>query len=104
MRRKRQQFLQMTPDKEPLPPPPAPVPAAPEEDAPLSSVVTPKHEQPSQRMADIGRARFGGGPPGMMRRPFDPRLLEGPIIRSLFLLAFPIMGANILQIAYQIVD
>ncbi len=39
-----------------------------------------------------------------MRRPFDPRLLEGPIVRSLFLLAFPIMGANILQIAYQIVD
>ncbi len=45
-----------------------------------------------------------GGPPISMRRPFDPRLLEGPIIRSLFLLAIPIMGANILQIAYQIVD
>jgi len=35
---------------------------------------------------------------------FDTRLLEGPIIRSLFLLAFPIMGANILQIAYQLID
>jgi putative MATE family efflux protein len=40
---------------------------------------------------------FGG-------RAFDPRLLEGPIPRSLFLLAFPIMGGNILQIAYQLVD
>ena len=38
------------------------------------------------------------------RRAYDPRLLEGPIIRSLFLLALPIMGANILQIAYQMVD
>src|SRR5258707_11040029 len=37
-------------------------------------------------------------------RAFDPRLLEGPIPRSLFLLAFPIMGGNILQIAYQLVD
>jgi len=38
------------------------------------------------------------------RRAFDPRLLEGSIPRALFLLAFPIMGANILQVAYQIVD
>ncbi len=38
------------------------------------------------------------------RRAFDSRLLEGPIIRSLFLLAVPIMGANILQIAYQLID
>lgn len=38
------------------------------------------------------------------RRAFDPRLLEGPIIRSLFLLAIPIMGANVLQIAYQLID
>src|SRR5262249_20956206 len=38
------------------------------------------------------------------RRAFDPRLLEGSISRSLFLLAVPIMGANILQVAYQIVD
>jgi MATE family, multidrug efflux pump len=38
------------------------------------------------------------------RRAFDPRLLEGSIPRSLFLLAVPIMGANILQVAYQIVD
>jgi len=38
------------------------------------------------------------------RRPHDPRLLEGPIIRSLFLLAIPIMGGNLLQIAYQLID
>lgn len=38
------------------------------------------------------------------RRPYDPRLLEGPIIRSLFLLAVPIMGANVLQVAYQLID
>ena len=42
--------------------------------------------------------------PAQFRRAYDPRLLEGPIIRSLFLLALPIMGANILQIAYQMVD
>ena len=35
---------------------------------------------------------------------FDPRLLEGSIPRSLLLLAVPIMGANILQIAYQLID
>jgi putative MATE family efflux protein len=38
------------------------------------------------------------------RRPFDSRLLEGPIIRSLFLLAIPIMVSNVLQIAYQLID
>src|ERR1700744_2110988 len=38
------------------------------------------------------------------RRAFDPRLLEGPILRSLILLAVPIMGANILQVAYTLVD
>lgn len=38
------------------------------------------------------------------RRAFDPRLLEGSIARALFLLAVPIMGANILQVAYQVVD
>ena len=38
------------------------------------------------------------------RRAFDPRLLEGSITRSLFLLAIPIMGANILQVAYSLVD
>src|SRR5436190_5109883 len=38
------------------------------------------------------------------RRAFDPRLLEGSIVRSLFVLAVPIMGSNILQVAYQIVD
>jgi len=40
----------------------------------------------------------------MPRRQFDSRLLEGPIVTSLFLLAFPIMGANLLQIAYQLID
>jgi putative MATE family efflux protein len=68
--------------------------------------MTPDTDSPlapdAQRTADAG-PRPGGGPGGL-RRPFDPRLLEGPIIRSLFLLALPIMGANILQIAYQIVD
>lgn len=38
------------------------------------------------------------------RRAFDQRLLEGSIPRALFLLAAPIMGANILQVAYQVVD
>jgi putative MATE family efflux protein len=38
------------------------------------------------------------------RRAFDPRLLEGSISRALFLLAVPIMGANILQVAYQVID
>jgi putative MATE family efflux protein len=38
------------------------------------------------------------------RRGFDPRLTEGPILRSLLVLAVPIMGANILQIAYQLID
>ncbi|HWA89379.1 MAG TPA: MATE family efflux transporter [Rhizomicrobium sp.] len=38
------------------------------------------------------------------RRAFDPRLLEGSIPRALFLLAVPIMGANILMVAYQVVD
>src|SRR5690242_7821568 len=43
-------------------------------------------------------------PDSPQRRAFDPRLLEGSIVRSLFLLAIPITGANILQVAYQIVD
>src|ERR1700743_3712695 len=38
------------------------------------------------------------------RRQFDSRLLEGSIVRSLILLAAPIMGANILQVAYGLVD
>jgi putative MATE family efflux protein len=38
------------------------------------------------------------------RHSFDPRLLEGSIVTSLLLLAFPIMGANLLQIAYQLID
>lgn len=37
-------------------------------------------------------------------RAFDARLLEGPILKSLFLLAVPIMGANVLQIGYQLID
>ncbi len=61
--------------------------------------MTPDKQQPAgpQAFAPGGRPGFGG-------RAFDPRLLEGPIPRSLFLLAFPIMGGNILQIAYQLVD
>ena len=42
--------------------------------------------------------------PHHFRRAYDPRLLEGPIIRSLLLLALPIMGGNVLQIAYQMID
>jgi putative MATE family efflux protein len=42
--------------------------------------------------------------PPPSRRPYDPRLLEGPIVRSLFVLAIPIMGSNVLQIAYQLID
>ena len=38
------------------------------------------------------------------RSPFDSRLLEGPIVRSLFVLAIPIMLANLLQVAYQLID
>ncbi len=38
------------------------------------------------------------------RRAFDPRLLEGPIVRSLFLLAVPIMLSNVLQVAYGLID
>jgi len=42
--------------------------------------------------------------PPVRRHSYDPRLLEGPIVRSLVLLAVPIMGANILQVAYQLID
>ena len=38
------------------------------------------------------------------RSSFDPRLLEGPIVRSLFLLAVPIMLSNVLQVAYGLID
>ena len=59
--------------------------------------MTPDKDQPpagvTRRQAYAPRPGFGG-------RAFDPRLLEGPIPRSLFLLAIPIMGGNILQIAY----
>lgn len=94
---------QMTPDKESLAAPPAPASAAQNSAAPetAASAAAMAADGTATRRAEM--PRFGSGPPGM-RRPFDPRLLEGPIIRSLFLLAFPIMGANILQIAYQIVD
>jgi putative MATE family efflux protein len=51
--------------------------------------------------APATRVAFAPRPGG---RAFDPRLLEGPIPRSLFLLAVPIMAGNILQIAYQLVD
>jgi putative MATE family efflux protein len=42
--------------------------------------------------------------PAPTRPSYDPRLLEGSIVRSLFLLAVPIMGANVLQVAYQLID
>src|ERR1700753_3993334 len=54
--------------------------------------------------APVLRTAQAPGGPGMRGRAFDPRLLEGSIPRSLFLLAIPIMGGNILQIAYQLVD
>jgi putative MATE family efflux protein len=63
--------------------------------------MTPDKDQPPADVETPARYRPGGGFGG---RAFDPRLLEGPIPRSLFLLAFPIMGGNILQIAYQLVD
>jgi putative MATE family efflux protein len=57
------------------------------------------------RHAGAGSAAIAPAAPRVLRgRAFDPRLLEGPIPRSLFLLAVPIMGGNILQIAYQLVD
>ncbi len=44
---------------------------------------------------------------GAAKRPPHPmgaHLLEGPILRSLFVLGLPIMGANVLQMAYQFID
>src|ERR1700758_5531092 len=64
--------------------------------------MTPDKDQTPETVEQPARYRPGGG--GFGGRAFDPRLLEGPIPRSLFLLAFPIMGGNILQIAYQLVD
>ncbi|HWD25955.1 MAG TPA: MATE family efflux transporter [Rhizomicrobium sp.] len=64
---------------------------------------TDKLEAPATRMAQAPMPPGPGGP-AFRGRAFDPRLLEGSIPRSLFLLAFPIMGGNILQIAYQLVD
>lgn len=43
-------------------------------------------------------------PPAPKRAPYDARLLEGPIARSLVMLAVPIMAANLLQVAYQLID
>src|SRR5882724_2127343 len=43
-------------------------------------------------------------PAKQARAAFGSRLLEGSIPRSLFLLAVPIMGSNILQVAYQVID
>ena len=63
--------------------------------------MTPDKDEPAQNVEPPARYRPGGGFGG---RAFDPRLLQGPIPRSLFLLAFPIMGGNILQIACQLVD
>jgi len=57
-------------------------------------------KQPDTKQADTKQA----DPQKPARRAFDPRLLEGSISRALFLLALPIMGANILQVAYQVVD
>jgi putative MATE family efflux protein len=54
--------------------------------------MTPDKDQPAEARA-----------PGS-RRTFDPRLLEGSIPRSLLLLALPIMGGNLLQVAYGLVD
>ena len=36
--------------------------------------------------------------------PLKNKLLEGPILRSLLTLAIPIVAANVLQSAYQIID
>ncbi len=49
-------------------------------------------------------AAYMPGGRGIGGRAFDPRLLEGSISRSLFLLAVPITGGSLLQIAYQLVD
>lgn len=57
---------------------------------------------PPQPEAGVQRGELS--PSVSSRRAYDPRLLQGPIARSLFLLALPIIGTNILQIAYQIVD
>ena len=63
--------------------------------------MTPDKDQPQAELGTPASHRPSGGFGG---RAFDPRLLQGSISRSLFLLAFPIMGGNILQIAYQLVD
>ncbi len=55
-------------------------------------------EDQNKLSAEASRASRRAG------RRFDPRLVEGPIARSLFLLAVPIMAGNILQIAYQMID
>src|SRR5690242_8404707 len=78
--------------------------------SPENAVMTPdKTDPPAGPGGFLSRPGMPGGLPGGGRtgfggRAFDPRLLEGPIPRSLFLLAFPIMGGNLLQIAYGLVD
>jgi len=65
---------------------------------------------PARRRLALTRARDAPhmapmpAPTKPARPRFDSRLLEGPIVRSLFVLAVPIMAANILQVAYQLVD
>jgi hypothetical protein len=63
--------------------------------------MTPDKDQPPADVETPARYRPGGGFGG---RAFDPRLLEGPIPRSLFLLAFPIMGSNIRRSPISWVD
>jgi putative MATE family efflux protein len=58
----------------------------------------------SRRCSRVARAQKSCSLMPKSRHSFDPRLLEGSIVTSLFLLAFPIMGANLLQIAYQLID
>ncbi|HEY0105653.1 MAG TPA: MATE family efflux transporter [Rhizomicrobium sp.] len=65
--------------------------------------MTPDQEQPAAGAAEA-RGTGATGRISPRGRAFDPRLLEGSITRSLFLLALPIMAGNILQIAYQLVD
>jgi len=61
----------------------------------------------SDETTDQAQAKLSAEALRAARRPgrrFDPRLIEGPIAQSLFILAVPIMAGNILQIAYQMID
>jgi MATE family, multidrug efflux pump len=73
---------------------------APNDDA----IASPADALSLQSLSDSADRDRGPHGPASFRQAYDPRLLEGPIIRSLLLLALPIMGANILQIAYQMID